>query len=110
MAWLSAGEKPTATKLNAGTAAGIATGSGNLIVTTGVNTVEERTPTTDDIATSETTASATFADLATAGPAVTVTTGTAPWSSLPANYRTIVPGTRQRWGTPYPAQRRLVRP
>ena len=57
------------------TAPGIATATGKLIVTSGANTIVERTPTATYIATSETTASASFADLTTVGPAVTVTTG-----------------------------------
>ena len=58
------------------TAPGIASAAGRLIVTDGVNSIAERIPTEDYVATSETTTSGTYAALATAGPAVTVTTGT----------------------------------
>ncbi len=58
------------------TAPGIASAAGRLIVTDGVNSIAERIPASDFVATSETTTSSSFTDLATAGPAVTVTTGT----------------------------------
>ena len=58
------------------TAPGIATAAGRLIVTDGANSIVERIPTLDAVATSETTASTSYTDLATAGPEVTVTTGT----------------------------------
>ena len=58
------------------TAPGIATATGRLIVTDGANSIVERIPTIDEVATTETTASTSYTDLATAGPAVTVTTGT----------------------------------
>lgn len=54
-----------------------ATGAGGLIVTTGVNTVTQRTPTSATVGTSESETSTTFTDLATTGPAATVVTGTA---------------------------------
>ena len=76
MAWLTAGEIPTATKLNAGTIAGIATQAGQIFVSTGVNTVAARLPTEDRVNTSETTTSTSWTNLTTAGPSVTVTTGT----------------------------------
>ena len=44
MAWTSAAEVMTSAKLNAGTAAGVATTSGGLIVATGTNTITERIP------------------------------------------------------------------
>lgn len=58
------------------TAPGIATAAGRLIVTSGANSIVERIPATAQVATTETTASATYTDLATSGPAVTVATGT----------------------------------
>ena len=58
------------------TAPGIATTAGRLIVTDGANSVVERIPTEANVQTLETTTSTTFTDLATAGPAVTVTTDT----------------------------------
>ena len=58
------------------TAPGIASGAGNFIVTDGANSIVERNPDTAAVATSEGTTSTTFTDLATAGPAVTATTGT----------------------------------
>ncbi len=58
------------------TAPGIATGAAHLIVTDGVNSIAERIPGRNIISTAETTSSSTYADLATAGPALTITTGT----------------------------------
>ncbi len=58
------------------TAPGIASAAGRLIVTDGANSIVERIPGVDGVATSETTTSTSFTDLATAGPAVTVTTDT----------------------------------
>ncbi len=58
------------------TAPGIATAGSRLIVTDGANSIVERIPTAAIVTTSEGTTSASFTDLATAGPAVTVTTGT----------------------------------
>lgn len=51
-----------------------ATTPGSMFVTTAANTIAERIPTANFVGTAETTASATYAVLATAGPAVTVTT------------------------------------
>ncbi len=58
------------------TAPGIATATGRLIVTDGANSIVERLPAQDSVVTSESTTSTTYTALATAGPAVTVTTGT----------------------------------
>ena len=58
------------------TAPAKATAAGQLFVSTGVNAIAARTPTTAVVATLESTASTTFVDLTTVGPAVTVTTGT----------------------------------
>ncbi len=58
------------------TAPGIASAAGRLIITDGANSIVERIPGRTGIDTLETTTSLTFTDLATAGPAVTVTTGT----------------------------------
>lgn len=88
MAWTApmtavAGAAFTAAQFNANvrdnlneTAPAKATTASRLIVTTGLNTVEERAIFTNVVGTSETTTSTTFADLATSGPAVTATTGT----------------------------------
>jgi hypothetical protein len=58
------------------TAPAIATAAGRLIVTDGVNSIVERLPSPGYIATAETTSSASFVDLPSLGPQVTVTTGT----------------------------------
>ena len=58
------------------TAPGVASAAGRLIVTTGVNAIAERIPASGFVTTSETTTSTSFTDLSTAGPAVTVTSGT----------------------------------
>lgn len=58
------------------TAPAKATTSGSLFVGTGVNTIAERIPAKQRVGTSETTGSTSYTDLATAGPTVTVTTGT----------------------------------
>lgn len=57
------------------TAPAKATQPSRLIVTDGANSIAERDLVEDSITTAETTASTTFADLATPGPSVTVTTG-----------------------------------
>lgn len=59
------------------TAPGVASASGRLIVSDGVNSIAERLAVNATVTTTETTTSTTFTDLATAGPAVTVTSGTA---------------------------------
>jgi hypothetical protein len=58
------------------TAPAKATTAGGHFVATGANAIAERIPQTNAVATSETTASASYADLATVGPTVTATTGT----------------------------------
>ena len=58
------------------TAPGIATAGSRLIITDSANSIVERIPTKTEVLTSEGTTSSSFTDLATAGPAVTVTTGT----------------------------------
>jgi hypothetical protein len=57
------------------TAPAKATTAGRIFVTTGANAIAERTISTAAVATSQSTASTSFTDLATAGPAVTATTG-----------------------------------
>lgn len=59
------------------TAPGIASAAGRMIVTDGVNSIVERIPSNNRVETIQTTSSTSYTDLATAGPAVTVTTGTA---------------------------------
>lgn len=76
MAWMTAGETPTAAKMNE-TAPGVATATGRLIVTDGANSIAERVPTAGYVGTSQSTTSTSFTDLTTSGPSVTVTTGTA---------------------------------
>lgn len=58
------------------TAPAKATTAGSIFVATGTNAIAQRTPSTQFVTDSETTASTSYTDLATAGPAVTVTTGT----------------------------------
>lgn len=58
------------------TAPAKATAAGQIFVATGVNSLAARTPSRARVDTSETTSSSSFGDLATVGPAVTVTTGT----------------------------------
>ena len=58
------------------TMAGKATTAGRWFVSTGANAIAERVITQASVTTSQTTTSASFTDLATTGPAVTVTTGT----------------------------------
>lgn len=57
------------------TAPAKATTAGSLFAATGTNSIAERTPERDFVTTEESTASTSFTDLATSGPAVTVTTG-----------------------------------
>jgi hypothetical protein len=59
------------------TAPAKATAAGQFFVATGANAIAARTPTSATVATSETTTSTSYADLATVGPAATVTTGVA---------------------------------
>lgn len=58
------------------TAPAKATTAGSIFVSTGANAIAERIASTASVATSQTTTSTTYADLATVGPAVTVNTGT----------------------------------
>lgn len=58
------------------TPAALATTAGSIFVATGANAIAQRTPATNTVATSQTTASTAFTDIATVGPTVTVTTGT----------------------------------
>lgn len=58
------------------TAPAKATVAGTLFVSDGVNSIAERVPSTAGVTTSESTTSAAYTDVATPGPAVTVTTGT----------------------------------
>lgn len=58
------------------TAPAKATTAGSIFVATGANAIAERIISSATVATSQTTTSASFTDLATVGPAVTVTTGT----------------------------------
>ncbi|MFF3867345.1 hypothetical protein [Micromonospora sp. NPDC001898] len=70
------------------TAPAKATTAGRLIVTTGLGAVAERAVDSDALATSQTTGSTGYTDLATPGPSVTVTTGTTAillWSALISN-------------------------
>ncbi len=75
------------------TAPGIATTGGRLIVTDGANSIAERDQQRAIVSTQETTSSASYTDLATAGPAVTLTTGTEALASVSAQIRhTSTPG------------------
>jgi hypothetical protein len=65
------------------TAPAKATTAGSLIVASGVNTIAQRTPASALVSTSQSTTNTSYVDLTTAGPAVTVTTGT---SALVAIY------------------------
>lgn len=56
---------------------GKATAANRIFVSNGLNSIAERAPSTATVATAQTTSSTSFTDLATVGPAVTVTTGTA---------------------------------
>lgn len=57
------------------TAAALATTAGSIFVATGANAIAERLPSAATVAALQTTASTSYVALATAGPAVTVTTG-----------------------------------
>lgn len=59
------------------TAPAKATTAGGIFVATGSNSLAQRIPSSATVVTSQTTVSTTFTDLATTGPAVTVTTGPA---------------------------------
>jgi hypothetical protein len=58
------------------TAPALATTASQLFVSTGANAIATRVPSTASVATVQSTASTSFTDLATVGPAVTVTCGT----------------------------------
>jgi hypothetical protein len=58
------------------TAPAVATTAGGIIVTTAANVVIQRTPQVAFVGTDESTATTTYVDLTTLGPAVTVTSGT----------------------------------
>lgn len=58
------------------TAPALATSQGSIFVGTGANAISERIPTLVAVATQQTTTSTTYANLATVGPQVSVTTGT----------------------------------
>lgn len=58
------------------TAAAKATTAGRIFVATGANAIAERVVGSASVVTSQTTTSTTFTDLATSGPATTLTTGT----------------------------------
>lgn len=58
------------------TAPGKASAAGQVFVSTGANAIAARTPAFATVATQQTTTSTTYANLATPGPTVTVTTGT----------------------------------
>lgn len=66
--------------------------AGRLIVTDGANSIVERIPDEDGVSTAETTTSTSFTDLTTAGPAVTVTTGTAALVILSCNIQNDTAG------------------
>lgn len=57
------------------TPAALATTAGRIFVATGTNAIAERAIETATVATSQTTGSTTFTNLATVGPAITMTTG-----------------------------------
>ena len=57
------------------TAPAKATAAGRIFVTTAANAIAERVVDSETVATSQTTTSTSYTDLATTGPAVTVTTG-----------------------------------
>lgn len=67
------------------TAPAKATVAGQLFVSTAANAIAARTPDADAVATSQGTTSTSYTDLATAGPAVTVTTGVSAIVFLRAN-------------------------
>lgn len=58
------------------TAPALATTAGQYFVATGTNAIAARAAGTAEVATSQTTVTTTYTDLATVGPAVTLTTGT----------------------------------
>lgn len=70
------------------TAPALATTASQLFVSTGANAIATRTPSQASVTTTQTTTSSTYTDLATVGPAVTVTCGTIAivlWAAAMAN-------------------------
>ncbi len=67
------------------TAPGIATNAGAYFTVDGANSIVERLPQNGVVATNETTTSTSFTNLATAGPAITATTGVAALVIVTAN-------------------------
>ena len=70
------------------TAPAKATAAGQIFAATGANAIAARTPTVSTVAAGETTTSTSYTNLATAGPSITVTTGTGAivwWRSIHAN-------------------------
>lgn len=57
------------------TAPALATAAGRFFASTGVNAIAERVPSNNKVSATETSGSTSYTDLATSGPAVTVTTG-----------------------------------
>ncbi len=80
------------------TAPGIASAEGRMIITSAANTIVERLPTTAYVGTSETTASTSYTDLATAGPEVTLGTGTKALVILSATLRNTTTDAFSRMG------------
>jgi hypothetical protein len=58
------------------TPAALATTAGSIFVATGTNAIAQRTPNANTVPTSQTTNNTSYVDLATTGPALTLTTGT----------------------------------
>ena len=76
------------------TAPGKASAAGRLFVADGVNSIVERIPTTEkNLGSEESTTSTSYTDLATAGPEVTVTTGTEALVSISARMRNNTAGS-----------------
>lgn len=111
MAWTSpttvvGGDLVTAALWNTGvrdnlnaTAVGTASAAARYFVASAARTMAERVPSSNTVATSQTTASTTYVDLATVGPAVTVTTGTKAWVTVTAfmSNNTAGSGCRTSW-------------
>ncbi len=74
------------------TAPGIASTAGRMIVTDAANSIVERIPTGAAVATAEVSSSTSFTDLATAGPAVTVVTGTTALVTVTGNLQNDTAG------------------
>ncbi len=79
------------------TAPAKATTAGRHFAATGTNSIAERASVTDFIGTSETTTSATYTDLATVGPTVTVTTGVSAWVYVSAFANNGTDSTSNSW-------------